>query len=61
MGRFFNFFGCKQGNNSARRQKMDPNIDTFVQAVIRVLAILGVEKVVLYTFSKLFKWCLYSV
>ena len=34
---------------------MDPKIDTFGQIDIRVLAILGVEKVDFSTFPKLFK------
>ena len=40
---------------------MDPKIDTFGQVDIRDLAILGVEKVVFWTFSKLFWSCLGSV
>ena len=40
---------------------MDPKIDTFGQVGTRVLAILGVEKVVFWTFSKLFWSCLGSV
>ena len=38
---------------SARRSKIDLKIDTFCQVDTRVLAILGVEKVVFWTFSKL--------
>ena len=52
---------CKQGKNRACRPKMDPKIDTFGQVDIRDLAILGVEKVVFWTFSKLFWSCLGSV
>ena len=40
---------------------MDPKIDTFGQVDIRDLAILGVEKVVFWTFSKLFWSCSGSV
>ena len=40
---------------------MDPKIDTFCQIDICDLAILGVEKVVFWTFSKFFKSCLGSV
>ena len=40
---------------------MDPKVDTFGQVDIRDLAILGVEKVVFWTFSKLFWSCLGSV
>ena len=45
---------------------MDPKIDTFGQVDIRDLAILGVEKTVFWTFSKLFwiflgsVWALFS-
>ena len=40
---------------------MDPKIDTFGQVDIRVLAILGIGKVVFWTFSKLLRSCLESV
>ena len=40
---------------------MEPKIDTFGQVDIHVLAILGVEKIVFWTFSKLFWSCLGSV
>ena len=40
---------------------MDLKIDTFCQIDIRDLAILGVEKVVFWIFSKFFKGCLGSV
>ena len=40
---------------------MDPKIGTFGQVDIRDLAILGVEKTVFWTFSKLFWSCLGSV
>ena len=60
-----NDFFCQkkyqQAKNRARRSKMDPKIDTFCQVDIRDLAILGVEKVVFSTFSKLFWSCLGSV
>ena len=59
--RFFKKFWCQRGNFRARRSKMDPKIDTFCQVDTRVLAILGVEKVVFWTFSKLFWSCLGSV
>ena len=51
----------KKGKNRARRTKMDPKIDTFGQIDIRVLAILGVEKVDFSTFPKLFWSCLGNV
>ena len=59
--RFYYFFQYQQAKNRARRSKMDPKIDTFGQVDIRVLAILGVKKVVLWTFSKLFWGSLRSV
>ena len=40
---------------------MDPKIDTFGEVDIRVWANLVVEKVVFWTFSKLFYSCLGSV
>ena len=40
---------------------MDPKIDTFGQVDIHDLAILGVEKTVFWTFSKLFGSCLGTV
>ena len=54
-------FWDQQAKNRARRAKMDPKIDTFGQVDIRDLAILGVEKTVFWTFSKLFWSCLGSV
>ena len=61
-GNDFNFFfQCQRPKNRARRPKMDPKIDTFDQVDMRVLAILGVKKVVFWTFSKLFWSCLGSV
>ena len=60
-GRFLKIVWCKQGKIRACRPKIDPKIDTFGQVDIRVLAILGVEKVVFWTFSKLFGGCLRSV
>ena len=53
--------GCKRGNFSARRAKMDLKIDTFRQIDIRDLAIFGVKKVVFWTFSKLFRGCIGSI
>ena len=58
---FLKNFWCQRGKNRARRSKMDPKIDTFGQVDIRVLAILGVEKVDFWTFPKLFWSCLGSV
>ena len=52
--RFKNKNQYQQAKNRARRSKMDPKIDTFCQVDTRVLAILGVEKVVFWTFSELF-------
>ena len=54
-------FWYQQVKNRARSPKMDQKIDTFGQVDIRDLAILGVEKVVFWTFSKLFWSCLGSV
>ena len=51
--RFF-FFHHQQAKNRARRSTMDPKIDTFCQIDISDLAILGVKKVVFWTFSKIF-------
>ena len=48
------FFQYKRANKRARKSKIDPKIDTFWQVGIRDLAILGVEKIVFWTFSKLF-------
>ena len=55
------FFQCQRSKNRARTAKMDPKIDTFGQVDIRVLAILGVKKIVFWTFSKLFWSCLGGV
>ena len=52
--RFLQNFCYQQGKNRGPRSKMDSKIDTFGQIDIRVLANLGVEKVVFWTFSKLF-------
>ena len=52
--RFLLLFCYQQGKNRAASSKMDPKIDTFGQVDICVLAKLGVEKVVFWTFSKLF-------
>ena len=38
----------------ARKSKMDPKIDTFGHIDTRDLAILGVKKIVSWTFSKFF-------
>ena len=58
---FFNFFWCQQGNFRARRAKMVQKIDTFGQVDTRVLAILGVTKIVFWALSKLFLSCSRSV
>ena len=47
----------KRGINRARRAKIDPKIDTFCRIEIRDLAILGVEKVVFWPFSKFLGKC----
>ena len=52
--RFLQNFWCQQAKNRARRAKMDPKIDTFGQFDTRDLAILGVKKIVFWTFSKFF-------
>ena len=59
--RFLQIFWCQQGKIRACRPKIDPQIDTFVQVDIRFLAILGVEKVVFWTFSRLLWTYLESV
>ena len=59
--RFFLIFGYQQAKNRARSSKMDPKYATFCQVGIRVLANLVVQKVVSWTFSKLFLSCLGSV
>ena len=41
----------KQSNIRAGRSKMDPKIDLFGKVDIRLLAILGIKKVVFWTFS----------
>ena len=60
-GRFLQNFWYQKCKNRARRAKMDPKIDTFGQVDIHDLAILGVKKVIFWTFSKLFWSCLGSV
>ena len=48
-------FQYQQAKNRARRSTMDQKTDNFCQIDIRDLAILGVEKVVLWIFSKFFR------
>ena len=50
-----------QGKICASRSKIDPNIDPFRHMDMRLLAILVVQKIVFWTFSKLLLSCLGSV
>ena len=54
LGKNPRFFFFQQAKNRALRWNMDSKIDTFCQIDTRVLAILGVKKIVFVTFSKLF-------
>ena len=57
---FCKFFGAKKSKIELVDRKLTPKIDTFGQVDIHVLVIFGDEKVVFWTFPKLFFNCLWS-
>ena len=60
LGGMIHFLHYQQAKR-ARRSTMDPKMDAFCQIDISDLSILGLEKVVFWTFSKFFYICLGSV
>ena len=61
-GKDFKFFhGPNKAILELKNQKWVQKSTIFDQIDIHVLAILGVQKVVFWTFSKLFKTCLGSI
>ena len=60
-GNDFYFFKYLKSKHSACRTAIVPKIDTLAILTSEICAILGVDKVVFWTFSKFFKTCFESV